>query len=238
MKIITRKGYILEAVENCLAQKMLDEKVHVLHNELLCHKVKFPLLEYATELLYTHLPAEEHLLLTDAIEKLKTEGGNVMLGYMLRLRLADYLEESVNKATAYIASGNEWYVADIIGERVFGRALLYHFAKALPLITKLAKNESAWVVRSIGAGAHYAIKKGLPQTETKQVFGVLLSLAQAKDHHIKRGIGWAAKTTATFHPDLIAVFAAELESQHVGQWFKTKVKIGLERNKYAARGRS
>ena len=53
---------------------------------------------------------------------------------------------------------------------------------------------------------------------------------------IRQGIGWAAKTTARFHPDIIANFNNEIQdSSAVANWFRKKIEIGLNRNKHAQR---
>src|SRR5690606_25916890 len=114
----------------------------------------------------------------------------------------------------------------------------YH-NEALNFLYQLSTNASPFVVRSIGPGAHYAIKKGLPAKETEDLFKLLLSLANAKDGEIKRGIGWAAKTTAKFHPQIILKFRNLIDDpEKTGAWFRTKVRIGLERNAYAKGNRS
>lgn len=159
-----------------------------------------------------------------------------MLGIILQKKLTQDMDTSFQKAAEYIESGAEWYVTDIIGERVFGVALLTQFNVSLKKLNVLSKHPCNWVVRAIGPGAHYAIKKGLPEKETAQVFKLLLSLGNAADFHIKSGIGWAAKTTAKFHPKLIERHQNEIAK--TGPWFKTKIRIGLERHAYVQTRRS
>ena len=84
-----------------------------------------------------------------------------MLGIILQKKLTQDMDTSFQKAAAYIESGAEWYVTDIIGERVFGVALLTQFNVSLKKLKVLSKHPCNWVVRAIGPGAHYAIKKGL-----------------------------------------------------------------------------
>ncbi|NNE97923.1 MAG: DNA alkylation repair protein, partial [Pyrinomonadaceae bacterium] len=51
------------------------------------------------------------------------------------------------------------------------------------------------------------------------------------------GIGWAAKTTAKFHPDIVADYRDRMEADpNIKQWFKTKIEMGLSNSeKYASR---
>ena len=239
MQVITRKSEIRELLNACIkaySTKGVAACTTALENNILHKKVKFPLLEFCAKELYHKVAQERQLELCDRIEALKTEGGNVILGIILQNRLNDHFEQSIGKATTYISQADVWYVCDIIGERVYGYALRNHPEKTLPLLKKLSKHSANWVVRALGAGIHYAIKKGLGKEHVVAVFPMLLSLANAKDKEIKQGIGWAAKTTAKFHPDIIEQFAMEIQNrEEVAQWFRTKISIGLNRNEYAKR---
>ncbi len=242
MKTITRKPEIREAANTCLEayqDQGIDVAVQVLHAELLRHKVKFPLLEYATTLLYEALPEDEQLNFCDQVRQLQTIGGNVILGKMLQQRLPDHYDQSLARAAEYISQADAWYVCDIIGERVFGVALLTQPERTIPEIKKLAKHPSFWVVRSLGAGSHYAIKKGLGANHVEQVFALLFSMANTNHKEIRQGVGWAAKTTAKFHPDIIERYQSQIQDgEKVANWFRTKVKIGLNRNQHARGNRS
>ena len=236
MKSITRKSDLKPILENCLQQfhtKGIAAFTEALHQHILQAKIKFPLLEFCATEMYKTIPAKEQVPICAAIANLHTIGGNVLIGIILQKRLDHDLKNSFEKAAEYIEHGGEWYVTDIIGERVFGWALLHQFDQALPELKKLRKHSSNWVVRSIGPGAHYAIKKGLNTTSVEKLFELLLSLRDATDFHVKTGIGWVAKTTAKFHPQLIQKFQRELDDEKTGAWFRTKVRIGLERNAYA-----
>ena len=236
---ITRKADVRSELEVCLKKFQegdLGSLLSELNARLLQAKVKFPLLEYSASELYRQIPESHQRDLCDKVIELGTLGGNVIAGILLQKRLVNHFEESMDKAAQYIAQGEEWYVSDIIGERVHGWALLHHFTKALPVLQDRAGHPSPWVVRSIGAGSHYAIKKGLGPEQTESVFRLLLSLAGAQDHAVKTGIGWAAKTAAKFHPEIVQRYKDEWEqSDRVGKWFRTKVNIGLKRYAHAQR---
>jgi hypothetical protein len=229
------KTYILKVID-ALGSGGIQACVSSIHKDILQKKVRFPLLEYAADLLYREIPQKDHIALTDAVVHLQTIGGNVLAGIILQKRLDTHFEESISKATEYIIAGNEWYVCDIIGERVLGYALLTAPIQTLPVLQHLSKHSDKWMVRSIGVAAHYAIKKGLTKQYVEEVFRLLLQLSNTTDFHTKKGIGWAAKTTAKFHPDIIEKYTTQIESGDVKQWFKTKINIGLSRTyKYAHR---
>ena len=238
MEVITKKSDIrlkLEACNKVFKESGLNALVEEVHQRLLLNKVKFPLLEFATTELFELIPNQEQLDFCDKIERFQTIGGNVILGIILQLRLKAHLEQSFEKAAEYISNSEEWYVSDIIGERVFGFALLTWPDPVLPVLQDYANHKNNMVMRSTGAGMHYAIKKGLPKEFAKPVFELLLSKASITDYQAKRGIGWAAKTMARFHPDVVNRYKDEIEAKETGQWFRTKVRIGLGRHRYDQR---
>lgn len=239
MQVVTRKSEIREYLNDCLTAyqlKGITACLTELENQILTKKVKFPLLEFCGNELFQKIKQEEHIELCDKIEELKTEGGNVILGVILQNRLNTNFEQSITKATEYISKADIWYVCDIIGERVYGYSLLNNPEKTIRQIKRLSKHSTNWVVRALGAGVHYAIKKGLDRKNVVLVFPILLSMANTKDKEIKQGVGWAAKTTAKFHPGIIEQFDKEIQNQDkVANWFRTKISIGLNRNEYAKR---
>lgn len=192
------------------------------------------MLEHAGKILYDDIPVKERITVLDKIISLREVGSYVLAGIILQLGSEKHFKRSIDKAMEYIIAGDEWYVCDIIGERVMGHALLRQPGKTLPALRKMATHDSKWIVRSIGVAGHYAIKKGLEKKYVEEMFLLLLSLGNTTELHTKKGIGWAAKTTAKFYPDIIMKYSAEIEGTK--QWFKTKVKIGLSRKeKYAHR---
>lgn len=237
MKSITRKGAIKQELDSCLNLFSIDRPqqfMEALHHNILKAKVKFPLLEHCAIAMHDAIPEHIHVKICDQISDLKTIGGNVIIGILLQKRLDTNFEQSLDLAAKYMVAGKEWYVTDIIGERVYGWSLLHWSQKTLTVFEQMRDHPSPWVVRAIGTGTHYAIKKGLDPENSEFSFKLLLSLGRAKHHHIKTGIGWAAKTTAKFHPEIIAKYAEQIgDKDKIGQWFRTKVKIGLRRGEYA-----
>lgn len=58
-------------------------------------------------------------------------------------------------------------------------------------------------------------------------------MANTSNKEIRQGIGWAAKTTAKFHPEIINNFKDQiLQTEKVKTWFRTKIRIGLDRGRY------
>jgi 3-methyladenine DNA glycosylase AlkD len=239
MESITSAAEVKRYVQQALGKgsnMSLETVVLELHVSVLMKKVKFPLLEAAGKEIYKLLRREEHINFADKVIDLHTIGGNVVASMLLQLHLHDDYSRAIEKAVDYIIMGNEWYVCDIIGERVIGHALLVMPEQTMPVLYKLSQHEDKWIVRCVGVAANYAIKKGLKKKYVDEVYQLLLSLSNTTDFHTKKGIGWAAKTTAKFHPEIIDKYSAAIDTANVKQWFKTKIKIGLGRtSKYAGR---
>lgn len=245
MDAITHKAD-LDLICDHLAKNKLSTAAQVayIHKYVLTKKVKFPLLEYFTEILFPLVPKLKQSAFTNGIIALDEIGSYTIAGKFLQLQLFSKIESkkfSISKnykhifetAGTYIIKANKWYACDIIGERVFGFALLNEPEKTIPYLKKLAKHEDKWMQRAIGVATHYAVKKGLAENYAAEMFRLLLSLGTVTDFHTKKGIGWAAKTTAKFHPDIIKKHHAEIYNHpNTRQWFKTKIKIGLGRNAY------
>ena len=208
-----------------------DEFLTALHNELLKKKIRFPLLEFAARQIMAVIPPKQQIGLTDRIIELHEIGSQVLAGIALQMRLEHDFDGSIAKACAYIQYGNKWYVCDIIGERVLGYALMSNPERTIPLLEQLALHEDKWIVRTVGVATHYAVKKGLDKHFVESVFQILLTCTNTTDFHTKKGIGWGAKTVARFHPDIISRYTSQIVDPTTKQWFRTKINIGLLRNK-------
>jgi 3-methyladenine DNA glycosylase AlkD len=213
--------------------------VEAIHDSVLKKKIRFPILEDFTIGIYPLIPKKEQPLFLQKVIDLDEIGSYVIAGKFLQLQLDSAAKTAVvfNLAEKFIIQGDQWYVCDIIGERVFGHALLHFPDLTLKYLKKLSHHKNEWMVRCIGVAAHYAIKKGLAAHHAEELFLLLLQLSGTTSFHTKKGIGWAAKTTAKFHPQIIKMYEAEIyEDEKVRQWFKTKIKIGLSRSfKYATK---
>lgn len=220
---------ILDSLES--TQALTD----YLHRHLLLHKVKFPLLEYAATLVEQGLNQKQVYTSCAQIHRLNTIGGNVIIGKMLQLQINHDLNSAFKEAAQFMQEGQLWYVSDIIGERVWGFGLLNQPESSIAQLKEFSLHPSTWVVRGIGAGTHYAVKKGLPQSWSEQAFKLLLTLAQRKEHPIKTGIGWAAKTVARYHPEIVNTYQNLWnDPKQCGRWFTSKIEKGLARNQYYA----
>lgn len=238
MECITHKKTVQQFLERLPSEYTERTKISFLtqlQDEILAKKVRFPLLEYTGKSFHKKIPVEQQPGFLDALVSTHQTGAFVIAGIMLQSQLSSHYEQSLRQAENYILRGNTWYVCDIIGERVMGYALLTSPEKTIPILESYKNHPDKWMVRCIGVAAHYAIKKGLVKNAVKQVFALLLSLAGTTEFHTRKGIGWAAKTTAKFHPDIIAQYQAQMTGNpSVNIWFHTKIRIGLSRSaKYA-----
>ena len=240
MKIVGSKAEVRKILDQLIKEQpdWLSEKIiRFIHQKILKQKIRFPILEHVAEILHKIIPEKQQLSFLQKIIDLDEIGSYTLAGKILQLRSSSHLKGSFSVAEKFILQGDKWYVCDIIGERVFGHDLLTVPEKTIPVLIKNSKHQNKWMVRTIGVAAHYAIKKGLKKKYVEEVFELLLSLANTTEFHTKKGIGWAAKTTAKFYPDIIKKHEGELKNNsEIKQWFRTKLKIGLGRSfKYASK---
>ncbi|EQA62078.1 DNA alkylation repair protein [Leptospira alexanderi] len=239
MTIIGSKKEIKTIVSDIFGSSGTSESALArrIESEILLKKVKFPLLEFVGRELYSNIPDRKQIVFTDRIIRLGYLGGNVVVATILQCRLEEHFEQSLKKAVEYIVFGDEWYVCDIIGERVMGYFLLKEPERALPILKTHVDHKNGWIVRSVGVAAHYAVKKGLKKKYVEETFRLLLTKADTRNFHTKKGIGWAVKTISKFHPDIIQKFESRLKTdESIRSFFKTKIKIGLSRSaKYASK---
>jgi 3-methyladenine DNA glycosylase AlkD len=207
--------------------------ITMLEEEILNSKIRFPLLEFFTEELYKILYRENIYSFSDALILKDYIGTYVICGTLLRCELNTSLEKAFSGAAEYIETGDKWYVCDIIGERVFGEGLLKHYDSAFGIISNFRDHHNIWVRRSAGVAIHYAVKKGLQKEKVRPLFELAASFRSSKEFHIKKGFGWALKTIAKFHPDLLTDSDKLLSDPETGTWFKNKIKMGMQRNKHA-----
>ncbi len=234
-KKITRKTDIKPIIHQAKASYLAGDRKHfwqTLELELLHHRVKFPLLEFVARELCCFVPPAEQLAIVDRLLALDYEGGYVIIGIILQERLPLNRPEAVQKAAHCIIEGNKWYVCDIISERVFGHGMLHDFEEVVGLIRPFLTHPNVWMQRSIGIATHYATKKGLRQEDVNHLFNLLLPLAASHQLHVKKGVGWAFKTIAKFHPELVRPRLDEiLADTAVNAWCKNKLKMGLAKGK-------
>lgn len=238
MEIITSKATVNKLIAGAMQAHSigLSHFVDAVQTAILQKKIRFPLLEHTADVIEQSIPEKEHISFLDKIIATRELGSYVFAGKILQNRLPLHFQQSIDKAAGYIIDGNEWYVCDIIGERVMGHALLTMPQQTLPLLRGFASNDNKWIVRCIGVAGHYAVKKGLKKVYVDELFQLLLSLAGNTEFHTKKGIGWAAKTCSKFHPEIIERYRPQIDADTTCQWFRTKVKIGLGRTgKYAQR---
>lgn len=242
MESITRKSDLkpkVQAFIDCYLQKGKEKGLQYLLDHILSFKIKFPLLEFVGEEIHQQLPKKDHLLFCDELYAKNTMGGLVIIGKLLQLRLEYDVENSIERAEYYISLADEWYICDIIGERVWGYGLRYYTESCFSMVLSRFTSENRWVIRSLGAGSHFAIKRGLDRIYVEQLWLELLKFGKSKDKEIRQGIGWACKTTAKFHPELIQQYNLQLDDRtQIDNWVRRKVKIGLERAEYLRNKRS
>lgn len=198
-----------------------------LETEVLRHRVKFPVLEFLARQLKDWLTPEEKEALIDRMAMARHISCYPVIGKLLQLELSQGLDKVYEKAQAHIIQGNEWYVCDIISERVFGEGTLRDSKQSLTLLKQMGEHDNFWIQRSIGIASHYATKKKLPKEEVEELLLLMVTHAHKTQYFTKKGIGWAGKTIAKYHPDLIRKHETQMKATPLSRWFISKVNIGL-----------
>lgn len=149
----------------------------------------------------------------DTIAAGRSEGGWVIIGCALGQQLASDLEGSLARCRRYVSQGGAWYVADILGDRVPGPALLSHFDAALKLLDPWRVDKDRWVRRCVGIAVHFWAKRsgGAPELEARagKLLGYLEPMFSEWEMDVVKGVGWGLKTLGKYYPELVAAWLSE-----------------------------
>ena len=206
-----KRHEVTEAGQKCVAfleEDSVDNALDALY-PLLSQKIPFLLLDHAGDIL-GNLAVEKPrglISLLDKIESTKAMGGYVIIGSALTC-FTDYdLARALDKAKEYTIKRDIWYVTDIIGERVPGKALVNHFDETLSILETYYDEPNPRVRRSVGVAIHYFTKRvRKDQEKAKRLIGLLSPYFEEKDIRIIKGIGWGLKTLGRYYPDLVVDF--------------------------------
>lgn len=230
MKTITSKASlapVLSTLSTHAGNDDWDGYWQTLDKEILCHRVKFPILEYLATEIDGMLDRKQENDLLDKVAAARHISSYPVIGKLLQIRLSEGIEVQYKLAIEHIIRGDEWYACDIISERVFGEGTLRDFDTSLVLMKSMGSHGNLWIERSIGIATHYATKKKLPKAQVEQLLLLMIEYAWNTQYFTKKGIGWAGKTIGKFHPDLIHKHADHMRAAKLSRWFITKVNIGL-----------
>jgi 3-methyladenine DNA glycosylase AlkD len=147
----------------------------------------------------------ETIALLDRIAAAGREGGWVIIGQMLWRLYAGRPEETISECRRYILAADAWYGADILAERVPGRALVQDFATAVDLLAPWRSDANRWARRALGVAVHFWAKRsrgGKVQEDRAQVLlDFLAPMFEEKDMDAVKGVGWGLKTLGRHYPD-------------------------------------
>jgi 3-methyladenine DNA glycosylase AlkD len=166
----------------------------------------------------------------DEIVEADKMGGYVIVGQALAQLLKTQLEASINKAKEAVIKGKTWYVCDIVGERVFGQALVDYFEPACPMLQKMTKAQEQEVKRSIGVGVHFFAKRRPKDVEAmKRLLSMLSVMVEDKRVFVVKGVGWGLKTIGRYQPKLIEAYVQDvLKTKNVSKLMLRKATKYLD----------
>jgi len=172
----------------------------------------------------------KYIELFDEIQKDNRMGGYVIIGKALSVLLDIDLQLCLLKAREYLIKGDRWYVCDILGERVYGQALLRNFEETLPHLERFSRDQNRWVKRSVGVAVHSFVKRTHNDKERIKRLLELLSLQiEEKDTSAIKGIGWGLKTIGKYQPQLLEKYLRiTLESKRMSKLMLRKAATYLK----------
>ena len=218
----------------CLEEQDYYGCIAILHKKILASRTKSSIIEYVTRDILNGFPDPCQIPFCDKITKLNEEGSSVVTGTALQMRLETDLEESIEKCIEYARLGDDLSHCDQLSERVLGFAILNYPEIIVPVLPALLKEDERWIVRMVGVGSCHAVKNGLAAEFVEELFNLLVANSDRTDADDKEGIGWAAKSTAELHPEIVSKYWNYIDTDpNVGAWFRTEVETGLagsERN--------
>lgn len=201
-------------------------------NPVLGAKVPFPLLDEIGKLLGEAGKSEKqkYFGVIDEIVAADKMGGYVIVGQALAQFLEKQPEKSLNKAKEVVIKGKTWYVCDIVGEQVFGQALVSYFESAVLVLQKMTSLEAQEVRRSIGVGVHFFAKRRPNDTEKmKRLLSMLSALVEDRRVFVVKGVGWGLKTIGKHQPELIVEFMQDtLKTKRVSKLLLRKATTYLD----------
>ena len=178
-------------------------------------RTPFPFLERIGEALGT-APNEAVDVFLDHIASERNEGGWVVIGSALGTRLSRNPADVLAQCRDFVVRGDVWYVADILGERVPGPALVGDFEPSLALLTSWREDPDRWVRRAAGVAIHFWAKRSRGDAgsaaRARELLDFLEPAFEEHEPDAIKGLGWGLKTLGKYYPD---VSAAWLEKQLV-----------------------
>jgi len=172
----------------------------------------------------------KYIELFDEIQEGNKMGGYIIVGKALSVLLDIDLRLCLSKAREYLIKGDRWYVCDILGERVYGQALLSNFEETLPHLGRFSRDQNRWVKRSVGVAVHSFVKRTPNDNERIKRLLELLSLQiEEKDNSAIKGIGWGLKTIGKYQPQLLEKYLrTTLGSKKISKLMLRKAATYLE----------
>lgn len=144
----------------------------------------------------------------EIIAREKPMGGWPLIGSALAAQRTRNSEGALDHCRAFIVSGDVWYAADTLAERVPGAALVADFRRTIPILAPWRSDPNRWVRKSVGVAIHLWTKRSqgdalyLPQV--KKLLAFLEPMFYEQDLDAVKGVGWALKTLGRNYPAVTA----------------------------------
>jgi len=209
-----KKDEALQLAAHCIycIEYDMDEALWVELTPVLEDKTPFHMLDLIGKKIGDRvgIHMDKYLSFFDQLSSAKYMAGYVIIAQALIPLLNVNINLCFDKAKAYLLEGDEWYVCDIIGERVLGYAIFQHFQYALPLFEAYNKDDNHWVRRSVGVATHFFAKKSKNDEDiARNVLELLTPQLTETDIRVIKGVGWGLKTIGRYYPELLVDYMKE-----------------------------
>lgn len=188
------------------------QNAYAILEPILLVKTPFRYLDIIGESIGVNCPnrLEAYLSFWDEVSKNREMGGYVVVGQALIALLRTNPSLCFRKAVEYLIEGDEWYVCDIIGERVMGHALTNYYESTFDLFDELVNHDNPWVRRSVGVAVHYFAKRCREEEKKAiELMNLLEPQLLEKDLKVIKGIGWGLKTIGRYYPKSLTDYVIE-----------------------------
>ncbi len=179
---------------------------------VLAERTPFPMLDRIGRIV-----GEGALVKTNAflrrVARERTEGGWPVIGSALGGQLDRDFAGALERCKRFTIDADIWYGADILGDRVAGKALVDKFDKTVGVLSGWREHDNHWVRRVIGVAVHVWTKRsrGLEAEigRAQELLALLDPLFEETEINAVKGIGWGIKSIGKYYPDLVAAWLRE-----------------------------
>ncbi len=212
----------------CIEEQDYYGFVSFFQREILSKEIKPSTLEQVTCEVFAALPDCVQSAVCDKIEGLSEPNSDLVVGFMLRLRLAANFDETIDRFCVYVRERDE---CERLTECVLGHALLNLPDKTMPFVSIFVSDKNPQIVKAAGDAIRYAVRKGLNADKSAELFHILRETAANETLQPAPSLSRAASAIAEHHPEIAGNSVPDLANNKVCKsWFEESIHLGIQRS--------